>query len=452
MTSVRIRWLMKPHHMFQISIYLIFVLCMFLNVYVLLSRDDTIYYLRIYHAIVGGLMIACSVVMIEFLYRMRNLPKLDEPHEIPLPALVGAIALTIGIDIGYMYLMIFNFAFSNCDKLIDALYGSELYLDCLNSVLTIVFCTLSLVYIMQRRFYGAINTNLDKVGRLWVNATFAVMWIKIVVYKGYLSHQELCQRQELEGYWCPVIKRHYECDPSNDLKGTQKIWYYMNKGMLNGAIISCAAEFFPVLIIAHWLACGGAEEKAEDILRRKRKKQGVRGLMQEFMRDISRVYTANPNANVPPLEIRQITKVAFNILAFVTTVFMIARWVVFFYYSIDFDHLIAAHWGWSDGVQLPANVLQFSLFLATYLWGRSVSSDRLDAHHKAHARGDIITLFGCCVVLFVKLVLQAVELEFQSSDGYIYRSEAIVRTISLVLVQVRSFGIFRRLRWAPVGA
>jgi hypothetical protein len=43
--------------------------------------------------------------------------------------------------------------------------------------------------------------------------------------------------------------------------------YYLNKGLLNGAIISCAAEFFPVMLIAHWLACGGAEEKAEDIMR-----------------------------------------------------------------------------------------------------------------------------------------------------------------------------------------
>lgn len=108
MVSAKIRMLLRPHHLFTVAMYVIFVLCMFLNVYVLLSRDDTIYYLRIYHVIVGGLMIACSIVMIEFLYRTRTLPKLDEPHEMPLPALVGAIALTIGIDVGYMYFMIFK--------------------------------------------------------------------------------------------------------------------------------------------------------------------------------------------------------------------------------------------------------------------------------------------------------------------------------------------------------
>jgi hypothetical protein len=58
-----------------------------MNVYVLLSRDDTIYYLRIYHIIVGLLMVTCGAVMIEFLIRTRLLPKLDEPHEMPRPGM-----------------------------------------------------------------------------------------------------------------------------------------------------------------------------------------------------------------------------------------------------------------------------------------------------------------------------------------------------------------------------
>lgn len=36
--------------------------------------------------------------------------------------------------------------------------------------------------------------------------------------------KELCHRHELEGYWCPVLQRSYECDPAVDLHGTQKIW------------------------------------------------------------------------------------------------------------------------------------------------------------------------------------------------------------------------------------
>ncbi|VDM80898.1 unnamed protein product [Strongylus vulgaris] len=185
------------------------------------------------------------------------------------------------------------------------------------------FSALSLIYILQRRYYGAINSNLDKIGRLFINITFSVVWIKVVVYKGYLSHQELCQRKELEGYWCPVMRRNYECSPSDDLHGTQKMWWgyvesdeelcqrkelegywcpvmrrnyecspsddlhgtqkmwwgyvesdevHTHCRILSSSIISCASEFFPVLLVAHWLACGGAEEKAEDIERRRQKK------------------------------------------------------------------------------------------------------------------------------------------------------------------------------------
>lgn len=65
-----------------------------------------------------------------------------------------------------------------------------------------------------------------------------------------------------------MIKRHYECNPASELHGTQKMWYYINKGLLASSIISCASEFFPILLVTHWLACGGAEERAEDIEKR----------------------------------------------------------------------------------------------------------------------------------------------------------------------------------------
>ncbi|KAK0409606.1 hypothetical protein QR680_004648 [Steinernema hermaphroditum] len=435
MQLAKIKWMFRMHHICSVALYMIFLLCIFLNLYVLLSRDDTIYYLRIYHLIVGFLMISCGIVMIEFLFRTRTLPKLDIPHEMPRPALIGAVALTIGIVIGYIYFIVFNYAFQNCDKLVDALYGSEFWLEVVYSVIMVLFCALSLVYILQRCYYGAINTNLDKVCRLWINVTFCVVWVKIVVYKGYLSHQELCQRKELEGYWCPVMKRHYECSPADDLNGTQKIWYYLNKGLLNSAIISCASEFFPVLLIAHWLACGGAEEKADDLLRKRQMRQGVRGLLREFMKDISRVYTANPNLKNPPLRVQTYTKICVNGITYIATALMIVRWFIFFYYSIDFDTLALKHWNVNDYMQIVANSFQLLMFLMIWRWTWCLNGDRLDAHHKAQARGDIIILFGCALLLLIKFCLQAAEIECQRADGFIRTHEAILRTISLAMVQ-----------------
>ena len=45
--------------------------------------------------IVAVLMISCILVQFEFLLRTRNLPKLDEPHEIPDPALIGYWSILI---------------------------------------------------------------------------------------------------------------------------------------------------------------------------------------------------------------------------------------------------------------------------------------------------------------------------------------------------------------------
>uniref|UniRef100_A0A0K0EL95 Glutaredoxin domain-containing protein n=1 Tax=Strongyloides stercoralis TaxID=6248 RepID=A0A0K0EL95_STRER len=397
---------------------------------------DTIFYLRIYHVIVGFLMIAASIVMVEFMIRTRKLPKLDSPHEMPRPAMIGAITLTIGIVVGYSYFIIFNFSFSNCDKLVDQLYGSEFYLDAIYSSIMIIFSLLSLIYVFHRSYYGAINTHLDNIGRLWINITFTIVWFKIVIYKGYLSHQELCQRKELEGYWCPVIKRHYDCDPYNDLDGTQKIWFYINKGLLNTSVISCASEFFPVLLISHWLACGGAEEKAEDLLRKKQLKKNLRGLMQDFFKDISRVYAEISNVAGPPLIISNLLKYQNILFALTACIGMLVKWFVSFYYSIKFDILAKEHWIQNDWIFLVASIIQAIFFLSIYRWVKTIKSDRLDAHHKAQARGDIIILFGCSVILSVKFILQSVELFYQQNSNIISVTEEIIKTLSLFFIQV----------------
>uniref|UniRef100_A0A1I7XHY8 Anoctamin n=1 Tax=Heterorhabditis bacteriophora TaxID=37862 RepID=A0A1I7XHY8_HETBA len=217
--------------------------------------------------------------------------------------------------------------------------------------------------------------------------------MKVVVYKGYLSHQ----RKELESYWCPVMKRNYECYPAEDLHGTQKMWYYINKGILSSSIISCASEFFPVLLVTHWLACGGAEEKAGDIEKRKQLRQGVRGLLREFMKDISRVYASTQVVNAPPLKISSKTITFFWIVVPITAVLSTIKWLVAFYWTINFDHLAAIHWIIDDIVAIVANLWQVVLYTA---------------------------------------ILQSVELEYQRKDDFINVQDAVLATISYVAIQL----------------
>ncbi|EGT36266.1 hypothetical protein CAEBREN_21337 [Caenorhabditis brenneri] len=294
-----------------------------------------------------------------------------------------------------------------------------IHLNCLLKqsidVLMATFSGLSLIYILHRRFYGAISSNLDKVGRLFINITFAVVWMKVVIYKGYLSHQELCQRKELEGYWCPVIKRHYECNPASELHGTQKMWYYINKGLLSSSIISCASEFFPILLVTHWLACGGAEERAEDIEKRMKRKEGVRGMLREFMKDVSRVYVEHPEMQSKPLIISKYLVAFFVLITPIVMIMSTLKWLFYFYYTIDFDELVDEHYMTNDYINLAANICQVFFFgaklhvhiicIQLYIFSTTIPNERLDAHHKAHARGDISILFGCCIYFAVRRLL-----------------------------------------------
>ncbi|VDP39296.1 unnamed protein product [Heligmosomoides polygyrus] len=93
------------------------------------------------------------------------------------------------------------------------------------------------------------------------------------------------------------------------------------------------------------------------------------------------------------------------------------------------------HWVTNDIVSLVADVLQVILFIGLYAFARFLTNDRLDAHHKAQARGDVSILFGCCAVLFVKLILQSVEVEYQRKDGFVTMSDAVIATVCYVAVQ-----------------
>ena len=50
------------HHICVFCLYVVFLLCIFLNFYSLLSRNDTIYYLRIYHCVSLIFLLICSIL------------------------------------------------------------------------------------------------------------------------------------------------------------------------------------------------------------------------------------------------------------------------------------------------------------------------------------------------------------------------------------------------------
>jgi len=173
--------------------------------------------------------------------------------------------------------------------------------------------------------------------------------------------------------------------------------YYLDKGFLNSSIIACASEFFPVLLVAHWLSCGGAEQRAEEVLRRRQVSLTVVKQYEHFAakagptKSDARIYEGyfwrlcRPVATCGSTARNQAllfslptcfswrTKVVFWVLVTLASVSAVAHWVVFFYYSIgeqassqkeitDFDHLAERHWHTTDIVTLIFSILGTLLY------------------------------------------------------------------------------------------
>lgn len=444
---------MKKVDIFLSAIYILAVSCVLINLYVLLNRSETIYYLRIYHLAVGALMILCGAVQIIFMCKAQHgaFIKLAHPYTIPRPTMVSAFALTAGIALGYAYFLVFNIAFSDCDKLIDATGAEEQWLEAIYNLLMIFFCVLTLTYIWQRANFGSQDNQFDLFTRKWVNVVLTIVWIKIVVFKGYLSYQELCQRKEISGYWCPVIQRIYTCDPENLLKGTQKIWYYLHKGLLNSAIISCASEFFPVMLVAHWLACGRAEQRADELIRRRQEKKSVRRMLHGMIGDVTKTYGLDPSTQhrreLPVLNISLYIRITLLLLACTTALVAVLRWFVGLYYSIRFDDMHKYGSMVNNYSECVAGLMQLLLFGILWIWTRgAITFKRFDPHHKAEARGDLVLIFGSAAFMTLKLILQICELHFQRADGFLSWDEASLRTFSLTIIQMSEWLQFLSLR------
>uniref|UniRef100_A0A915E691 Gustatory receptor n=1 Tax=Ditylenchus dipsaci TaxID=166011 RepID=A0A915E691_9BILA len=214
--------------------------------------------------------------------------------------------------------------------------------------------------------------------------------------------------------------------------------YYLHKGLLNSAVISCASEFYPVMLVAHWLACGRAEERADELIRRRQEKKSVRKMLFGVMGNVQQVYGIDkkPPMEMPVLHISTYIKPVLNVLAYLTVLVCILRWFVGFYFAIKFDYLHKVGSMTDDYMEFVSSCAQLVFFAMVYKWSLSVEEKRFDAHHKAEARGDLILIFGSAAFMSVKLLLQILELNFQRADGFIRVEECIIRMFSLTMIQM----------------
>lgn len=74
--------------------------------------------------------------------------------------------------------------------------------------------------------------------------------------------------------------------------------------------------------------------------------------------------------------------------------------------------------------------------MQVFHWAAKVEERRFDAYHKAEARGDVVLILGCCILLTLKFVLQLVEMDYQKLDKFITHNEFIVKAFGLLTTLV----------------
>ncbi|KAH7703297.1 Protein F55G1.15, partial [Aphelenchoides avenae] len=181
--------------------------------------------------------------------------------------LVTLIILSIGVAFGCSFRGVFLVANKGCDEIVDAIESNafELAIDILDCGLMVVFPFAALYYLFQRSARGILDVTWrqDYAIRTWINVSIAIAWINILIQKGYVHLKEICLHSDRSRFLCPVEVRNHTCHPHRDFEGLQAAWYYTYESLLEPATMSCISEYFPVLLVAHWLACGGGRHRMD---------------------------------------------------------------------------------------------------------------------------------------------------------------------------------------------
>uniref|UniRef100_A0A183BP94 G_PROTEIN_RECEP_F1_2 domain-containing protein n=1 Tax=Globodera pallida TaxID=36090 RepID=A0A183BP94_GLOPA len=221
----------------------------------------------IYYDIITILLMWLSILcMVVFLYRMHHtnlVTDLSKPRVIPHATFICALALTICVTAGYFYVFVYKLALYGCDRAVEAREYKQMTLDSVLRVTIAVYALISFVYIIQRAHIGSKKTTFDCLTRNTINFVFCVIWLRFMLLKALFTIEEFCRDQihtesVIKDFCPPYIKNGFQCKTTL-LEKEQMIWYRLHYGLLKAAIVTCASELIPVLLVGHWIACGRAE-------------------------------------------------------------------------------------------------------------------------------------------------------------------------------------------------
>uniref|UniRef100_A0A914VZ92 Uncharacterized protein n=1 Tax=Plectus sambesii TaxID=2011161 RepID=A0A914VZ92_9BILA len=247
------------------SIILLAVAYVLLQLFVLFveaAHGDKTFYLGLTNLPVLLFNFSAAAAMIEFLWSSRSRQRKRLGRQTSLPLIVAASVLCFGVVVGNAYELLFTIAFKDCESSKNLWF---LYFDGFVYVVRMIFAPLSLTFVLQRRFFKLPSDDqFERARAVLINVSLFVTTFRFWLDEGYSVLLYFCALQtemNSPSVYCPVKINYTDvisvCDEPEALMKSEWLWYSFHTNFFQRAYLLCAAEFFPVIFILHWLSYGG---------------------------------------------------------------------------------------------------------------------------------------------------------------------------------------------------
>ncbi|KAL3081836.1 hypothetical protein niasHS_012778 [Heterodera schachtii] len=300
-------------------------------------------------------------------------------------------------------------ALYGCDKAVEAQHWHNMTLDSVLRLTISAFALVSFIYIIQRSYVGSLRADFDPITRNTINFVFGVIWCRFLLLKALFIIEQFCRDNTemdsvIKNLCPPYIKNGFHCN-NESLNKQQQIWYRLHYGLLKSAIVTCGAELIPVLLVAHWIACGHAKKIAQqNLTHRAISKFKVIKWYQNWFK-----LEADEFPEMLTLIVSKCYKNVMKWQSVLICVLSIFLWLLCFHNYIKDDEQSVAVLS-QDIAEVFTGLVQLCFFINLFILTREIPKEGLDTARAAQSRADHVLLLGSTILLTVECVCECIEI------------------------------------------
>ncbi|KAI1733287.1 hypothetical protein Ddc_02211 [Ditylenchus destructor] len=218
--------------------------------------------------------------------------------------------------------------------------------------LMLLFSGLLAYYLRQRMYFPSDFDWVDFVTIKITSSLLVVLWIDELIYKSHGAIDallpiigQIANRNNDTAFIppCKKQKHSFKCHPEDEFKknGSKLYWYRLDEYLIHQVVASLACEYYPVLLVIHWVVTGRANNAVEKIIQRQEQSKSIELPLRQAAACISRVPELE-FIEVPPMtiEVSFLAKFLFNCLAILTVISALVCAMADFYQIIDSNYFL----------------------------------------------------------------------------------------------------------------